>query len=77
MATFDRTVTLERVLRQVRVQEDGTVTVLGTLREQSTGMTIIVYEEDITSLLSPERQAMVQDIINDAQTWLDNQPINI
>ena len=77
MATFDRTVTLEKVVREIRIDMDGTVKILGSLNEASTGVTIIVYEEDITAQLSPERQAMVTDIINDAQTWLDNQPINI
>jgi hypothetical protein len=77
MATFDRTVTLERVVTRVDISADGSVFVVGLLREESTGMNIVVYEEDITALLSPTRQAMVQDILSDAQTWLDNQPINI
>ena len=77
MATFTKTVTLEKIMREVRIDSNGSVLILGSLKEVSTGKDILIYEEDITAQLSPERQAMVASIIADAQGWLDNQPVTI
>lgn len=77
MATFDRTVTLERIVTQVRLNENGTVTVMGYLAEAKSGRHLIDYEEDVRASLPADKQAMVTELLTAAQNWLDNQPINI